>query len=277
MLTLTAATGKSRTPAALLHRLRSLLPVLAIALCASLMLGCASSAPVPVLVPDAAPGKVITEQRTIALLGATGMVGGYLLREALARGYKVRALARTPDKLDEFAGQITIVQGDARDPLAIQALLHGADVVISALGPVAADGDAARFINTDTTETVLQTMQREAISQYMLVSGAAVVLPGDGRDLLGWWIRTLAQIGLADELQDKQAEYEALAKSSADWMLVRCPLIDPLPYRWPPLVSLQSPPAFRVRAGEVAHFMLDQIDARQFVREGPFLGSRQSM
>ncbi len=77
----------------------------------------------------------------MALLGATGMVGDFLLREALARGYSVRALARTPAKLDEYSGRITIVQGDARDPVVIEELLRGSDVVISALGPVTADGD----------------------------------------------------------------------------------------------------------------------------------------
>lgn len=217
------------------------------------------------------------EHHTVALLGASGMLGEYLLREALARGYTVRVLARTPAKLGEFADRITIIQGDARDPAAIEELVRGSDVVISALGPVRADGDAARFINTTATGNVLQAMQGKRISQYMVVSGAAVVMPGDERDLLGWWVRSLAQIGLRDELQDKQAEYELLARSSVDWMLVRCPLIDPQPSRWPALASTRTPPAFRVRAGEVAHFMLDEIDARQFVRAGPFLGSRQTM
>ena len=46
------------------------------------------------------------------------MVGEFLLREMLARGYSVRALARTPAKLDEYSSRITIVQGDARDPRA---------------------------------------------------------------------------------------------------------------------------------------------------------------
>jgi threonine dehydrogenase-like Zn-dependent dehydrogenase len=267
---------KRSEPVSIMRRLRGALPSGVIAACASLLLACAS-APEPIPVPDRTPDEVVSEQPTVALLGATGMVGGYLLREALARGYTVRALARTPAKLDDFTSQITIVKGDARDPIAIQALLRGADVVISALGPVAADGDAARYISRNTTDNILQAMQHEGISHYMVVSGAAVVMPGDDRDLLGWWVRTLAQIGLSGALQDKQAEYEVLAKSSADWMLVRCPIIEPQAYRSPPLVSLQTPPAFRVRAAEVASFMLDQIGARQFVREGPFIGSRQGM
>jgi uncharacterized protein YbjT (DUF2867 family) len=254
------------------RRLRGVLQVLGIITGACVMLACASTGPLPAPAPYTMAQD--GEQRTVALLGASGMVGGYLLREALAQGYTVRVLARTPAKLSEFADQITIVRGDARDPVAVAELLRGSDAVISALGPVKADGDAANFINTAATGNVLQAMQSEGISQYMAVSGAAVVMPGDDRDLLGWWIRTLAQIGLSDALQDKQAEYALLATSSADWMLVRCPLIDPDAYRRAPLVSTKTPSAFRLRAGELARFMIDQLQAREFVREGPFLGSR---
>jgi len=56
---------------------------------------------------------------------------------------------------------------------------------------------------------------------------------------------------------------------------VRCPLIDPAPFRSTALTSLQTPPAFRVRSGEVARFMIDHIDAANYSRQGPFLGSDQ--
>jgi len=259
----------------LVRRLRWTLRLLGATAYACLLLACASSGPPSGSPPDDALPRVAVEHHTVALLGATGMVGEFLLREMLARGYSVRALARTPAKLDEYSSRITIVRGDARDPVVIEALLRGSDMVISALGPVQADGDANLFINTIVTGNVLQAMAAQDIHRYMVVSGAGVVMPGDERNVLGWWIRTLAQIGLRDALEDKQAEYELLAKSSADWVLVRCPLIDPAPFRRTALVSLQTPPAFRVRAGEVARFMIDQIDSANYSRQGPFLGSDQ--
>lgn len=214
------------------------------------------------------------QPRTVALLGATGMVGGFLLREVLARGHEVRVLARSPEKLAEFAGRVTIIEGDARDAAAIQALVQGSDVVISALGPVRGDGDAALFINTTATEHVLAALADAGISRYIVVSGAAVVVPGDERGLLGWWIRLLVRIGLASELEDKQAEYAALALSDAAWTLVRCPLIDSEPFLRAPLVSLRTPPAFRLRAGELARFLVDQIEADDYLRAAPFIGSQ---
>ena len=246
---------------------------LTIVLCASLMLACAAQVKQEGATATTTHAKSY-RHHTVALLGATGMVGGYLVEAALQRGYTVRALARTPAKLARFGSRITIIKGDARDPAVIRELLQGSDAVISALGPVKADGDASRFINTTVTRNVLETMPSENISLYIAVSGAAVVMPGDNRNLLGWWIRTLAQIGLHSALQDKQAEYALLAASDVDWTLVRCPLIEPEPFDSSPLVSLQTPPAFRLRAGELAQFIMAQLDSRNFVRQGPFLGSR---
>ena len=121
-------------------RVGAVLRLIGLVLGISLLAACASNTPATAPTLPDAPQVAASERRTIALLGATGMVGGYLLQEALARGHNIRALARTPAKLDEFREHITIVQGDARDREVIRELLRGSDVVINALGPVKADG-----------------------------------------------------------------------------------------------------------------------------------------
>jgi putative NADH-flavin reductase len=210
---------------------------------------------------------------TVALLGATGMVGGYILEQALEQGYTVRALARTPEKLDAFRQRITIVEGDARDAATLLELLQGSDVVISALGPVRADGDAAASVSTVVSGHLARIMPELGLRRYIVVSGGAVNMPGDDRDLMGWTIRKLAQLAYYRTVLDKEAEYALLAASGLDWTLVRCPLIAAEPYRRPAVASLATPPAFSLRAGELARFVLEQIHSRDYIRQGPFLGS----
>lgn len=242
--------------------------------CALLLTACSAQVPQTASLPahdsDASQQNANT---TIALLGATGLAGGYILDQALAEGYQVRALARSPQKLERYAGRISIVMGDALDPDAINALLQGAQVVVSALGPVKADGDAASMLNSRVTAQLLELMPQHRVERYIQVSGAAVVVPTDERDLSGWFMRQLVIISLNAELKDKQAEYALLADSTADWTLVRCPLIDDEPYLHPPLVSLTTPPSFSLRAGELADFVVQQVDSADFVRQAPFLGS----
>ena len=113
-------------------------------------------------------------ETTIALLGGTGFAGGYILREALARGYPVRALSRTTGRLDYLGPRVTEVQGDARDPAALARLLTGADIVVSAIGPPRAGGDSRSGLNSAVTEGLIDAMRAAGLRRYILVSGAAV-------------------------------------------------------------------------------------------------------
>lgn len=238
---------------------------------AVLLAACAAPTPQP----PPLPYDSVSEKRdiTIAMLGATGMAGGFIVREALAQGYDVRALARSPQKLDGLKERITVIEGNALDRDALATLLAGSDVVISALGPVRSDGEAASKLSTNVSGLVVELMAEHDIERYILVSGAAVELPGDDRSLTGLLVQKLAALRFPQTLKDKQSEYELLADSALQWTLVRCPLIDPEPYQAAPEASLDTVSSFSVRAGELARFVIEQVESDQFIRKGPFLES----
>jgi hypothetical protein len=108
----------------------------------------------------------------------------------------------------------------------------------------------------------------------MVVSGAGVNVAGDHRNLTGWLMRQLVRLGLNGTLQDKQAEYQLLAASSVQWTLVRCPLREPELFEQAPIASLDTPSSFHLRAGELARFVIEQINSAEFVNKAPFLNSR---
>ena len=86
-------------------------------------------------------------------------------------------------------------------------------------------------------------------------------------------MRQLVKIRLGSVLKDKQAEYELLAASELDWTLVRCPLIDSLPFEDPPESSLLTPSSFHLRAGELADFIIREVEAPAYSRRAPVLYS----
>jgi putative NADH-flavin reductase len=67
----------------------------------------------------------------IALIGASGFVGSALLKEAVARGDTVTAIARNPGKVEQAKG-VTAIKADVTDVAKLAGLLKGQDVVISA-------------------------------------------------------------------------------------------------------------------------------------------------
>lgn len=75
----------------------------------------------------------MTQDRTVAVLGATGYIGGRLVPELLARGWRVRAVGRNPDKLRcrPFAvhPRVELARADALDRQPLTEALRGCQAV----------------------------------------------------------------------------------------------------------------------------------------------------
>jgi uncharacterized protein YbjT (DUF2867 family) len=72
--------------------------------------------------------------RVVAVLGATGLQGGAVVRRLLAEGWHVRALTRNPDhkKVRSVAAlEAEIVQADMNDPRSLERAFDGADGVFT--------------------------------------------------------------------------------------------------------------------------------------------------
>lgn len=77
-------------------------------------------------------------ENTALIIGATGGIGGETARALLRRGWKVRALARDPQKAARTAGWVGAVEwvkGDALDTAAVVAAACGMSVVVHAANP----------------------------------------------------------------------------------------------------------------------------------------------
>ena len=85
--------------------------------------------------------------KTIAVLGGTGRTGEWALLGGLQRGYNLRVLGRSPDKVQAtlvkllgeeeaagLAGRVEVVKGGVGDTDALISLCRGVDAVLSFLG-----------------------------------------------------------------------------------------------------------------------------------------------
>src|SRR5215213_1978385 len=98
---------------------------------------------------DAARSSSFQEAGRLALVtGVTGYIGGRLVPELLAAGWRVRALARHASRLRDRAWfpQIDVVEGDAADPEVLRQALDGVDVAYYLLHSL---GTGRRFESTD--------------------------------------------------------------------------------------------------------------------------------
>lgn len=108
----------------------------------------------------------------IALTGATGFIGQYLLRELPKRGYRLRVLLRRPSTIPLESASAVI--GDLARPQNMSAALAGADAVIHSAGIAHAMSgvpeDDYRLLNTEATIGLAQAAQRAGARRFVFLS-----------------------------------------------------------------------------------------------------------
>ncbi len=108
----------------------------------------------------------------IAIIGATGRVGTRLIDEALRRGHRVTALARTASRLPARENLITR-DVDATDNQALAAALAGNDVAIS----------TARFEQLKAPQ-VVGPVKSAGVPRLLVVGGAGSLFVAAGTQLV---------------------------------------------------------------------------------------------
>jgi nucleoside-diphosphate-sugar epimerase len=117
----------------------------------------------------------------VLVTGATGFLGGALVRAFADRGTKVTALVRKPDaaKKQLYPG-VTFLQGDIVRPESLPAFPRDIDCVIHAagmLGRFRGKESLYRLVNTAGTANVLKSTEAASIKRFLFISSAGVLGP----------------------------------------------------------------------------------------------------
>ncbi len=116
--------------------------------------------------------------RRMLVTGATGMVGSFVARRALERGYKVRALVRAGADRTLLAGlDIEYVDGDLSDHACFPKLLQDVQIVVHSAAHIGDWGPAEKYraINVVALEHFLAAAERAAaVERWIQVSTLGV-------------------------------------------------------------------------------------------------------
>ncbi len=115
-----------------------------------------------------------------ALIGASGFVGTAVLKEAVARGHKVTAIVRSPEKVEQIDGVIA-VKADASDVEELKAAISGSDVIVSAFNGGWGDPDIYAKHLAGSKAIVAAA---KAVGKRVIVVGGAGSLEIDGKQLV---------------------------------------------------------------------------------------------
>ncbi len=109
----------------------------------------------------------------IALTGATGYVGGGVLRRLLRREHEVKALVRRPERAARLRdlGGVEPVAGDLRDEAALRALVEGTDAVVHLVGIIAeARGQTYQAVHVEGTARLTAAAAAAGVRRFVHLS-----------------------------------------------------------------------------------------------------------
>mmetsp|Transcript_32657 Transcript_32657/g.103401 ORF Transcript_32657/g.103401 Transcript_32657/m.103401 type:complete len:272 (-) Transcript_32657:61-876(-) len=152
--------------------------------------------------------------KTIAVFGATGGVGLESVYQALNKGYKVKALARSPEKLiippgsggESKAGKkiespdLTVVQGDVTKAADVNKIFQDQDIdgVVVALG--GRTKEVGTTMLTEGTRNIIQAMKSSGSKRVSIVTSIGA---GDSYDQAPFLFKVIMWTILKDAFKDK--------------------------------------------------------------------------
>jgi putative NADH-flavin reductase len=196
----------------------------------------------------------------VFVLGATGRTGGELLAQAAARGHRITAFVRSPQKLGPIPERVTTRRGDARSVAELRDALSGHDAVVSALGT---GGLGATTILRDSARSVVAAMKAEGLRRLLVVSMGALFPDG------GILPAVLRNTILRNVAEDSREMERIVMDSGLDWTIARPPRLTNGPLTKHYLVEdgHMAPGSLSLSRADLAHFLLSEVESNEHVQQ----------
>ena len=160
----------------------------------------------------------------VALTGATGFIGQYLLNELPKRGYRLRVLLRRPTMLPD--GCASAVIGDLAKPYNMAEALSGVDAVIHSAGIASTMSglpeDDYRLFNTEATVKFARAAERARTKRFVFLSS---IRAQSGPTADGVLTEEREPRPTDAYGRSKLAAEQGLAETTLDWVALRLALV----------------------------------------------------
>ena len=208
----------------------------------------------------------------IAIFGAAGGTGQFLVEQALARGYEVTAFDRHPDALTIQHPKLFRVQGDVFHQAQVEEAVSGQDVVFCVLG--VKPGTIIPVCSIGTTH-IIAAMQQAGVKRFVCQSAFAVAaLDGERREvswLLALSLRFFPKVKAM--FSDKVLQEQAICQSGLDWVIVRPSRLTngPRTGSYQAGAPLKTGLRAHISRADIADFLLKQATSDTYLHQTPRL------
>ncbi len=209
----------------------------------------------------------------IAVFGASGKIGKFIVSHALKNDYKVIAYVRDPKKLNMTHPSLTILKGELNDFPMIKAAIKDCDAVISALGMPLSLFEYPEYPVLEGHNHIMKAMKEEGISRFITLTTPSVKFEHDVSSFVTNMPGRIAGIFFRDAKKEIIEIGEAVENSSLDWTIVR--IISPTNGAFTGKVRVtfgDKPIKMSISREDIAVFMLNQVKDNTYIKSMPIIG-----
>jgi len=142
----------------------------------------------------------------VTVFGASGRTGRRVVEQGLERGHEITAFVRDASRFEGSHDRLTVVEGDARDPHAVAAVVRGSDAIISVLALKKPEDEPGY---SEATRTIVEAAgRREGVRRIVVTANNDVF--GDD-EVTGEF---------AVHAREHRRNRETLKASGLDWSIV---------------------------------------------------------
>lgn len=228
---------------------------------------------------------------TIAVFGASGKTGKLFTELALKNGYCVRAMLRSPTRLDLQHPNLEIIQGDILDFAKVAETIKSTEAVIDL---IAQKQDSHPDLRKTGTRNVLRAMQQNNVKRLILLSSLPyelqlgllepndrpafahrlIMFIGKNRLLNSFMMFMLKKLAGAPILTASEyaERFDLIKQSELDWTIVRTPRLHDKPSQGKVHAGhLDSNTRISIARGSVATFLFNELKRPQYIRKRPVI------
>lgn len=197
----------------------------------------------------------------LLILGATGGIGLEIVRQSIERGHAVTAFVRSPERLNGFAGRVSIAIGNLLNTVELARVMRGHDVVLSAFGPRLPIAKSDAHLLRDFAASLTNAMHQTGLRRAIVVSTA--FLFKDAMLPPAYLFGRLFFSGVVSDATDMEV---ALGASGLEITIVRPPQLKDKPRSGKFRVRQNHLPVFgfSIPRADVADFMIQTAENGAF-------------
>lgn len=209
----------------------------------------------------------------VAVFGATGGIGKFVVEHALKEGHYVLAYARTPEKLGIVHDNLKVMQGELYDYEKIKLAIESCDCVINTVGV------PMKFSYKDMDaltgcDNIIKAMEELNVKRLIAWATPTVKSSEDSSSVVTVLPGIMAGIVFPKAKKEILAIGESITKSTLDWTIVRFLAPKDTPFTSKIKVTFGDKKInFNISREDIAYFMVKQVTDKTYVKRMPIIGS----